>query len=383
MGGSVGVKSDRSRFISDLPLWARILVPMMLAVSAVLNLIALLPGVPFLQIDSALLRSLAGPYSILLVIQLLWQHGLYPLVILVVGFSVLFPPIKLTLATVSLAKPMTQQGRERLLSVLGHLGRWSLLDVFVSLLILLVLSKQGFVGVSVHYGLYCFLVAIMLSMVSGAILHELCRRSVPDDCLPADHVRPLIVFAGWQGIVATVLAIGAVMGIFLAFSKPMFQVDQFGMASNIWSLHEGISFLFRDGLRLFATIMMVFLVIAPAMVMVLLMTTLYVPLPHRWRRRCYLMTKYTAEWSMLDVFSLAMVLYLSEQANFVPLQIGGGTWFLFGSVLVFAGATLWAEFVMRRAIAHRELLGITAFRIPSISITRPTIFKEDDEEHSK
>jgi len=375
--------TDRSRFFFDLPLWARIFVPTLLVISAGLNVIALLPGVPFLEIDSILLRSLAGPYSILHVVQLLWEHGLYPLVVLVVGFSILFPPIKLTLATMSLAKPMTLEGRERLLSVLGHLGRWSLLDVFVSLLILLVLSDQGFVGVSVHYGLYCFLGAIMLSMIAGATLHELCRRSVPDEHLPKDHVRPLIVYAGWQGIVATVLAVGAMVGIYLAFSKPMFQVDQFGMVSNVWSLKSGISFLLTDGLRLFAIIMMLFLVVGPVVVMTLLVTTLYIPLPHRWRRRCYLMTKYTAEWSMLDVFSLAMVLYLSEQANFVPLQIKGGTWFLFGSVLVFASGVLWAELVMRRVIAHRESMGIEAFRIPSISITRPTLSAEDDEEQSE
>jgi paraquat-inducible protein A len=355
----------------------------MLVVSAALNVIALLPGVPFLEIDSILLRSLAGPYSILHVIRLLWEHGLYPLVVLVVGFSVLFPPLKLVLATMSLARNMTQEGRERLLSVLGHLGRWSLLDVFVSLLILLVLSKQGFVGVSVHYGLYCFLGAIILSMISGAILHELCRRFIPDDRLPPDHVRPLIVFAGWQGVVATVLAVGAIIGIFLAFSKPMFQVDQFGMASNLWSLKDGIAFLFTDGLRLFAVIMLLFLVVGPAVVMTLLTTTLYIPMPHRWRRRCYLMTKYTAEWSMLDVFSLAMVLYLSEQANFVPLEIKGGTWFLFGSVVVFAGAVLWAELVMRRSIMHRESMGIEAFRLPSFSLTRPSLVQEDDQEDSE
>ena len=64
---------------------------------------------------------------------------------------------------------------------------------------------------------------------------------------------------------------------------------------------------------------------------------------------------------MLDVFSLAMVLYLSEQSNFVPLVIHEGTWFLFGSVVIFSGAILWAEFVMRRAILRREEEGANVF----------------------
>lgn len=353
--------AEQARFISILPIWMSVLVGLMLVASATLNVIALFPGVPFLEIDSLFLKSLSGPYSILMVVQLLWSHGLYPLAVLVVGFSVLFPPIKLVLVTISLFKPMTMAGRERLLSSLGHLGRWSLLDVYVSLLILLVLSKQGFVGVTTEYGLYCFLGAIILSMVAGTLLHEMCRRRVPDDILPKDHVRPLIVFAGWQGVVATVLAVGAMFMIHRAFSHPMFQIDQFGLVSNTWSLKSGIGFLFTDNLRIFAAIMLIFLVIAPLMVLLMMLVALYVPLPHRWRRRCYLWTRYAAEWSMLDVFSLAMVLYLSEQSNFVPLRIESGTWFLFGSVALFTGSILWAERVMRHAIRRREAAGITTF----------------------
>jgi paraquat-inducible protein A len=347
----------KTRFTAELPLWIRICVPLLLAASAVLNVIALLPGVPFLSIDSFLIASLAGEYSILRVVQLLWQHHLYPLVVLVVGFSILFPPIKLVLATVSMYRPMTVPGRERLLSSLGHLGRWSLLDVYVSLLLLLVLSKETFVGATVEYGLYCFLGAIVLSMIAGIILHEMSRRAGPKETLSTDRVRPLIVWAGWQGVVATIIAGVALVAIGLAFSKPMFQVNKFGLASNIWSLQDGIAFLFTDGLQLFAAVMLLFLVIGPILIMVMLLVSLYVPLPHQWRRRTYLMMRYTAEWSMLDVFSLAMVLYLSEQDNFVPLIIKHGTWYLFGSVVMFSGSILWAELVMRRAILKREAAG--------------------------
>ena len=345
---------SRHRFCRALPLWAKVLVPVLIVSSAVLNVIALTPGVPFLQIDSILLSSLAGPYSILKVVQLLWEHGLYPLVVLVVGFSVLFPPIKLILATMSMYRRMTPRGRERMLATLGHLGRWSLLDVFVSLLILLVLSKETFVGASVEYGLYCFLGAIILSMTAGIILHELCRRAGPTRRLPTDKVRPLIVYAGWQGVVSTLFAGGAVYFIVGAFSQPLFQVNQFGLASNTWSLDAGIRFLFTDGLAVFAVIMMLFLVVFPILVMVMMLVSLYVPLPHQWRRRCYLLMRYTSEWSMIDVFSLAMVLYLSEQSNFVPLIIKPGTWWLFCSVVVLTSSNLWAEFVMRRAVLRRE-----------------------------
>jgi uncharacterized paraquat-inducible protein A len=352
--------SPKTRLAAELPLWIRICVPALLITSAVLNVIALLPEVPFLIIDSFLARSLAGEYSILRVVQLLWEHNLYPLVVLVVGFSILFPPIKLVLATISMYRLMKVPGRERLLSTLGHLGRWSLLDVYVSLLLLLVLSKESFVGVTVEYGLYCFLGAIVLSMIAGIILHEMSRRIGPVETLPTDHVRPLIVWARWQGMVATVIATVAIVVIAMTFSTPMFQVDEFLMKSNVWSLKDGIAFLFTDGLQVFASVMFLFLVVAPVLVMLMLLISLYVPLPRQWRRRTYLMMRYTAEWSMLDVFSLALVLYLSEQSNFVNLAIMPGTWYLFGSVVMFSGSVLWAELVMRRAIMKREAVGLAA-----------------------
>jgi uncharacterized paraquat-inducible protein A len=77
--------------------------------------------------------------------------------------------------------------------------------------------------------------------------------------------------------------------------------------------------------------------------------------------------RYVAEWSMLDVFSLALVMYLSEQSNFVPLIILRGTWLLFGSVVVFTGATLWAEYAMARAILRRDAAGGAAVRLPGLS----------------
>ena len=359
--GTTDPEIAKDRFSSALPMWAKIVVPVLLGLSAVLNITALLPGVPFLKIDSFLMSSLAGDYSILKVVQLLWTHGLYPLVLLVVGFSILFPPLKIVLASISMYRPMTSHGRERLLSALGHLGRWSLLDVFVSLLLLFVLSKETFVGVDVKYGLYCFLSAIILSMTAGLILHEFSRRAGPREKLPSDKIRPLIVYAGWQGVVATALASIAIVVISFAFFRPMFQVDKFGLASNIWSLKGGITFLFTDELQVFAIVMFLFLVAAPILVMLMLLVSLYVPLPHQWRRRCYLIMRYVSEWSMLDVFSLALVMYLSEQDNFVPLVILHGTWLLFGSVVVFSGATLWAEYVMRRAIMRREAEGIRVF----------------------
>ena len=71
-----GMQEGHLRFYRLMPIWVVVLVSMLLLTSAVLNVIALLPGVPFLEIKSFLLSSLSGPYSILHVVQLLWEHHL-------------------------------------------------------------------------------------------------------------------------------------------------------------------------------------------------------------------------------------------------------------------------------------------------------------------
>ncbi|MDP7574374.1 MAG: hypothetical protein QF723_04625 [Phycisphaerales bacterium] len=50
--------SPKTRLVTELPLWIRICVPALLITSAVLNVIALLPEVPFLTINSFLAKSL-------------------------------------------------------------------------------------------------------------------------------------------------------------------------------------------------------------------------------------------------------------------------------------------------------------------------------------
>ena len=104
---------------------------------------------------------------------------------------------------------------------------------------------------------------------------------------------------------------------------------------------------------MFAVVMGLFLIVAPLVTILLLLISLYVPLSNTYRRRTYLWTRYVSEWCMLDVFALAMMLYLSEQNNFVELTLLNGLWYLFGAVVVFTASLLWAEYASWRATSHR------------------------------
>lgn len=63
-----------------------------------------------------------------------------------------------------------------LISVLGHLGKWAMLDVF--LIALSVIFVKGIPGteITASYGLYVFFSALMLSMVASTIMLRICEK---------------------------------------------------------------------------------------------------------------------------------------------------------------------------------------------------------------
>ena len=80
-------------------------------------------------------------------------------------FSVLLPIFKLALLTKLLLSPLLGPRTQKLLDWIHQFGRWSMLDVFV-VAILVVVLKLGAIGnVEKHYGLYAYAGAAILIMV--------------------------------------------------------------------------------------------------------------------------------------------------------------------------------------------------------------------------
>jgi paraquat-inducible protein A len=336
-GDSTAVETTSpERLYEYMPRWVVVLVCTMLACALTLNIIALIPMVTFMEIRGLVMP---GPYSILKVIEMLWNHGLYPLAVLVVVFSVLFPPIKVTLATKSIFRPMTLKGRQRLLGSLGQLGRWSLLDVFVALLLIIITSKQSLTNTTVSFGLYAFLGAIVLSMSSVAILQEVNRRQLLKSQLAnvRTHSMPMLQTTKWRVWAVVPLLIVAIAALMLTVHLPLFQINKFGLMSNTWSLWGAIMELQHEslGLHLFSGVMFAYLVAAPALLVSIALLVLLLPLRQNRQRQLYITMHHVYEWCMLDVFVLALLLYLSEEKSFAELDLKIGAWFLFGSMALF------------------------------------------------
>lgn len=92
-------------------------------------------------------------------------------------FSMVFPILKLSMLAAIWFRPLPPADRITLLHWLGILGKWSMLDVFV-VAILIVLVKLGpLARVEPRAGVYVFAAAIAASMLTTMHVDRLARRA--------------------------------------------------------------------------------------------------------------------------------------------------------------------------------------------------------------
>ncbi|MBI3996415.1 MAG: paraquat-inducible protein A [Candidatus Omnitrophica bacterium] len=161
------------RALRDLHPKQTLLVPLALVLSTALLFIGL--SLPLLYSQKMFWKS---TYSVWAGVVALWQQNELALAAILFFFSIVFPIVKLIgLATIWFLR-LPDEHRAVLLHWLGVLGKWSMLDVFV-VAILIVLVKLGpFVKIEPRLGVYVFAAAIAASMLTTMYVERLAKQSV-------------------------------------------------------------------------------------------------------------------------------------------------------------------------------------------------------------
>jgi len=105
-------------------------------------------------------------FSILTACWNLFMQDQYFLFVVIGLFSVVFPICKLAFLTkLVVSDSLVNSHTQKTLSLVQRFGKWSMLDVFV-VAILVVMLKLGAIGnVEKHFGLYAYAAAAILIMV--------------------------------------------------------------------------------------------------------------------------------------------------------------------------------------------------------------------------
>lgn len=306
----------------------------MLATSAACNLAVLF--LPFMQLRIGLGSQ---PYSLFRSVRMFWDSGLYVLAVLVVGFSIVFPFAKLAVLTAVLRADPAGPGHRRWLDRVERLGKWSMLDVLLVCLILTLTSGQLLVHATPLVGIPVFTAAIVLSMLTGELLSASLRRggseerrSDPDP----EAVRRLVVWLALGGL--------ALLGALLF---PFLRIRDWKLTDNAYSLLVLPGVLWHAGSKTSAIIVGAFLIVAPVAAWLSAFGWWWrarrgIPAADRLAR-----FEMLRRWSMIDVFGLALAIFLVEGDYLMRTEVRWGALFLVAVVaikqLAFAGVRSAAE----------------------------------------
>lgn len=140
--------------------------------SFVLLLFAL--SMPLMNVEKMVFGK--NEYSVVAGVRGLWEQGQYVLAIVLFFFSIVFPIFKLAALGFIWIVRLTETRRQAVLHWLGILGKWSMLDVFV-VAILIVLVKLGpLAKVQPQRGIYWFAAAILPSMITSMYVDSLAQK---------------------------------------------------------------------------------------------------------------------------------------------------------------------------------------------------------------
>ena len=310
------------------------LVPLMLITSLTCNIAAL--SIPFLEMRV----WPGGPenYSIPHTIHLMWsEFKLYLIAVLIAGFSLIFPFVKLSMLGLAWFAPVHDRTRARLLGALGALGRWSLLDVFVALVLIVLAHHQGTLFVTgVKPGLGLFLSAIVLAMITGDLMHHLHDRATGETPIGKEG-RASFAWLVWC---VPILGLGALGTLIAALQAPYLKITAWFLDDAEYSILGTIRALFEEREFAFGFTVAAFLVVTPSLRIVLIGLAWFRRHSAEKLGRLSGAIRLVDRWCMLDVFGLAIGLFLLEGSNLVPIEKRGGVWLL---VVAVAASVLLAK----------------------------------------
>ena len=284
----------------------RLLGGAMLGVSFACNVAVLL--LPFMELRKGLGTE---PYSLVRSVRMMWGSGLYVLAVLVVGFSVVFPFAKLGVLAALCARGRLGARGHAALSWVERLGKWSMLDVFLVCLILTLTSGQLLVGAKPLAGIPLFVAAIMLSIVTGNLF---ANRVEPE---PPQAPR----LGGWMLALAGLALAGTL-------AMPFLKIHDWLLADRAYSILSLSGTLLSTGAWTAGAVAAFFLVIAPLSTWALELKL--------WRQqhraentgRTWRRLLAWRRWSMLDVFGLALAVFLVEGDQLMHTEVRWGALFL-------------------------------------------------------
>ena len=169
---TVPMLEGQQRVTPDMNLKQEKLVSPLLFISSGLLLASYF--LPFMRTEK--LFFFTNDHTLLKSIGKMWSDGMYILAIIIFLFSVLFPVAKLATVSWVWSCKVDATTSRKALDWISWLGKWSMLDVFVLAILIVLVKAKSLADATPQPGLYVFAGAILLSMVSTELVSMQTKR---------------------------------------------------------------------------------------------------------------------------------------------------------------------------------------------------------------
>ncbi|MDP2654318.1 MAG: paraquat-inducible protein A [Candidatus Omnitrophota bacterium] len=118
----------------------------------------------------------SNTYSIVTGVENLWLEKHYVLAVVIFLFSVIFPIAKLLSLSAVWFIRLKAGHRQRVIALIEVFGKWSMLDVFVSAIIIVWVKLGALASAQAENGIYFFGASVLLTMIASSLQGDLVRR---------------------------------------------------------------------------------------------------------------------------------------------------------------------------------------------------------------
>ncbi|MCP4179319.1 MAG: paraquat-inducible protein A [bacterium] len=326
--------SEKQQTIAEKYPITSALILLLVFISLFLNICALTE--PFVIVyHKFLVYSETGlVYSLPGTARLMYKYKLYSIAILIVGFSIIFPFVKLSFLFIICYFMRSAPLRYRVVRTIDFFTKWSMFDVFVICIVLVLTNDQYFIDSKPQVGLYYFSIAIFLSIICSIILESLCEKSYPAATENKDKFIQFLVQKSnrYEKAFFILLLIGSFIFYLLAITNNYIQITDYFFIPNTYSIITTCVELWTK-FRLLSVFVGIVLVALPfAIYNNLFLFWLFSYYPEFHNKIFHIIT-ILRKFMMLDVFCLALILFLIEGKIIIKTEYKNGLYMLILFVL--------------------------------------------------
>ncbi|MBU0714877.1 MAG: paraquat-inducible protein A [Verrucomicrobia bacterium] len=313
---------------------SQVVIPIMLVLAALFNVAALMA--PFYKAK----LFLNPPYTFTLPnsVWMMWEQHFFFIALLIFSFSIVFPLLKLTTLFYIWFFCRNANKMERLITIVGPLGKWSMLDIFVTIILMVLTNDRFLITSSLKIGVYFFLAAIFLSMTCALRMETLVfAQGIKSRVRKMLFIQRMGNVSCVRRIAIFILLVLSLTALVLAINVPVIRTHDFFFANNEYSILSAVPALW--GASKVLTYFVVFtLILCPLLHVAGLMIMWVGRLKPEFSYRIERFLHVVSIFNMLDVFCLALFVFITEGGELVLTEAKSGLFllliFLFGAYLI-------------------------------------------------